>query len=109
MNNNQKVDQLHFLLSELRDIMLRERPTGWLDGIELMLNKLETNQESGYFNSYETILIVTETYQSMIPGGYGGFYDYMIWRDNYDERVRLNDKLNAVRDEIFEIVSGVSQ
>lgn len=48
---------------------------------------------------------IKEMHKTLFPPR-GGLSDFFIWSNDYDERIRLNEPLDKVRKEIWEILSG---
>jgi hypothetical protein len=49
-----------------------------------------------------TLRELCKDYKSMYPP-HGGFTEYFIWRENFEERVAANQKLSAIKEEISQI------
>lgn len=92
----QKVNKLLQYFVELREIMLMEEENNWIRGIRLIITRLEdvnlTEEEK-----------LKETF-SMMNSGNGSFSDFYIWRDDINQRVELNHKLEEVKNNIWDLL-----
>ncbi|MEE3627459.1 hypothetical protein UCD39_26375 [Nitrospirillum sp. BR 11752] len=99
MNEQKKCQELLVLFEGLRKILLEENENNWVRGINSICHSLSSCVKfHGDFNG--SINYVRETYKYMM-GGNGSFSDFYIWRDNFNERVLENNKLDKIKDEIW--------
>lgn len=52
--------------------------------------------------------VIKKMHESMFPPR-GGLSNFFIWSNDYDERIRLNDPLDKVRKEIFEVLMDITE
>ena len=90
---------------KLRDILISEKEINWIRGVESIIEKLEWSNGNRcddpecFFNS------ACDTWKTMDKGN-GSFSEYFIWRDDFDERVRLNKIYQKIKDNIWDIVNN---
>ncbi len=70
-------------------------------GIRTMDEFLNTKRENATLPQ-STWQELHKDYKSMYPP-HGGFTEYFIWRDNFEERAAANQKLSALKEEISKI------
>jgi hypothetical protein len=95
------------LLSEfkkLRGILVAERDDNWVRGVEAIIEKLEWSLNDRCIEPYTYYSDACDTWKSMYKGN-GSFSDYYIWRDDFNERNRLNDDLDNIKDNIWNEVN----
>lgn len=96
------IQELKELFEELRLILEAENETNWIRGVEIVCNILEDDTSKPQLEKFNE---VKRVYVSM-NGGAGSFSDYYIHRDNFDERLASNKKLDKIRDRLWEILSN---
>lgn len=96
-----KIILLYDLFIQLKKIMVKENENNWIHAINNIINYLLSNK-----NAKDENYIVNEVRKKLqsIYGGMGSFSDYYIWRDNYEERVKENEKLDSILDQIWTIL-----
>jgi len=99
-DNNVKVQKLLALFKSLRDILIAESEENWVRGIDLIIEALMHSSPSER-DVEEALRYAETTYKSML-GGNGSFSDFCVWRDDFDERVRENEKLEKIKNEIWD-------
>lgn len=95
----QKVNKLLQYFVELREIMLMEEENNWIRGIRLIITCLEDvnlTEEEKLKETFKTF--------SMMNSGNGSFSDFYIWRDDINQRVELNHKLEEVKNNIWDLL-----
>lgn len=98
-----------YLLNEfrkLRDILVAERDDNWVRGVEAIIEKLEWSLNAKCIEPCIYYSDACNTWNSMYKGN-GSFSDYYIWRDDFNERSRLNDQLNNIKINIWNEVNGI--
>ncbi|WP_407333308.1 hypothetical protein [Enterovibrio sp. 27052020O] len=104
MNTKDKSEELLKLFVELRKILANENDSNWIRGIDLIIAALSQIDKSEKKDFEETLDYVSETYKSMVSGN-GSFADFYIWRDEFKERKKENEKLDVLRSDIWSLVS----
>jgi len=105
MYNKTLSEELLNEFKKLRCILIGENENNWMRGVDSIIEKLEwsTNNKCNdpcyFFNSS------CDTWKTMDAGN-GSFSEYYIWRDDFDERVRLNKIYHNIKDKIWSIVSN---
>ena len=95
------IDELRKLFGEMREILEAEGERNWIRGISVICNTLA---EANPISESEQIERAKQTFNSM-NGGAGSFADYYIHRDEFDERMKANERLDQIRDRLWELLS----
>ncbi|WP_444943662.1 DUF6966 domain-containing protein [Microbulbifer sp. ZKSA006] len=95
---NKKLQRLRALFSEIRDVLVAEGESNWINGIDLIIRKIDSQDG----DCAEKIKKVSETFESMYAGN-GSFSDFMIWRDDFQERKKSNQYFEGLIDEVWSI------
>lgn len=99
----ERLEKLRCLLLSLLVILKRESEEGWLRSIKVMLDKVDMGLLD-HADSKETIDCVARMYRA-INGGSGSFSDFYVWRDNFDDRKKENDKLKIIKDDLWNFLN----
>lgn len=83
------------LLEKARKILAAQGDRNWIRGIENAL----AEWDAGNYDQARSI------YRSMVVGR-RGFAEHNIWIDDYDQRIVANQKLDAIRDELWRTING---
>ena len=105
MSNVQKANDLLQLFNELKQIMIQENENNWITGISLIAEALTPPDYGGRGNASEAIRYVEATYRNMVSGN-GGFSDYFIWREDFDDRELANKELDNLRVNIWNLIDN---
>lgn len=105
MSNEMKIKTLLCETKKIRDILSKENEVNWIRGVDLVIEKLEWSLSEKCNDPDCFFLDACDTWNSMMKGN-GSFSDYYIWRDDFDERVYLNEKLDSALKVIWNIVSN---
>lgn len=89
---------------KLKEILIRENESNWIRGIDAIIENIEWSVNEKCDAQYYYFVSSCDTWKTMDKGN-GSFSDYYIWRDDLDERVRLNMILEEIKDKIWDIVS----
>jgi len=100
MSNQEKARGLLTLFDCLREILLAEGEGSRLRGINLICNAL-TPPFAGEDSIEGALRYAEATYKSML-GGSGSFSDFYIWRDDFDDRVKVNNRLEQIKGDIWD-------
>jgi len=92
MNKSKKLDDL---LIQLESLLRKSGDRNWIRGVAAARNCLLS--EEGGFDA------AARTYRSM-NAGMGRFNDFYLHHDNFETRVRLNQPLDELRNEISKLV-----
>lgn len=90
---------------ELKAILIRENEDNWIRGIDSIIEKLEWSMNNKCNNPDYFFYSSCDTWKTMDAGN-GSFSDYYIWRDDFDERFRLNKIYQEIKDKIWDIVNN---
>jgi glucosamine 6-phosphate synthetase-like amidotransferase/phosphosugar isomerase protein len=96
-----KFNRLAIAFKQLQYILERESENNWLKGIKTINNQFESSITEA--EKENTIKDVSQTFK-MISAGYGSFSDYYIWRDDVEERIKLNNELSLLIEEIWYLI-----
>jgi len=105
MNNIQKSNDLLKLFKELKKIMINENEVNWVRGVDLIIEALTPPHYGGKGSVDKAVEYVEATYRNMVSGN-GSFSDFLIWRDDFDEREKANKKLDSVRADIWNLIDS---
>ena len=103
MKDVQKANELLCLFNRLKKIMNEENENNWIRGINLIIESLTPPDYGGKGSADEAVRYVSDTYRNMVSGN-GSFSDFFIWRDDFDERVKVNKKLDRLRANIWNLI-----
>ncbi|MFY0403623.1 hypothetical protein V8Z79_03420 [Pantoea dispersa] len=90
---------------KLRDILISEKEINWIRGVESIIEKLEWSNDNRCNDPESFFYSACDTWKTMDKGN-GSFSEYYIWRDDFDERVRLNKIYQKIKDNIWDIVNN---
>jgi hypothetical protein len=102
-NSDKVIDRLILLFTELTEIMENNQENNWIRGVKGCLNTLKSQD---YSNDKIKLNEVKSIYKTMYAG-YGSFSDYSLWKDDYDERIKANKRLDKIRNEIWNILEKI--
>ncbi len=93
-----KLEEIQQVLRELLELLQQEGDLHRFPGFEeaFRLAGLAAGDES-------TRGVLKKHVAGLYRGGSGTFNDYGIWRENYDERVKVNGKLDHLRLKLREL------
>ena len=89
------------LLRYVASFLTSERSRKWLPGIVGVLEVVEDDS----LGDLEALKKADSHYRTMF--GPGGFGDFIIWRDDADERTKANREFDAANDELWRLLSNV--
>jgi len=95
--------KLIILFSELSEILENDNEENWIRRIQECLSILQSKEE---INDRKKLSEVKSIYYS-INAGYSGFSEYFIWREDFDERIKANERLDEIRDEIWDTLEKI--
>lgn len=94
-------DALKKLFTELRDYLELQNDNSIVNIRKLVNNTvvvLESDKSESFKSEY-----VLDAYKSLYTGR-TGLTEYYIWDNDYDKRMRLNEPLERIRDDLWEIM-----
>lgn len=94
-------DALKKLFTELRDYLELQNDNSIVNIRKLVNNTvmvLESDKSESFKSEY-----VLDVYKSLCTGR-AGLTEYYIWDNDYDKRIRLNEPLERIRDNLWEIM-----
>lgn len=94
-------DALKKLFTELRDYLELQNDNSIVNIRKLVNNTvvvLESDKSESFKSEY-----VLDAYKSLYTGRVG-LTEYYIWDNDYDKRMRLNEPLERIRDDLWEIM-----
>ena len=95
------IEQLRFLFQELKRILEKENDNETLyiiNQTKLSLLLIDECLNSNYENKdLKQLLSKLEEIYTKINQPRVGLSDYFIWRDNYEERVKVNNDLDTIK------------
>lgn len=107
--NDYEIKKAYHLLKLFNELLLilNREDTGEIsvaikiikNSIDILTTSLNTDQK----NIRKTLTEVRLFYKSLYPP-HGGLSDFFIWRDDFDERVKVNQPLESVQDEIWRLL-----
>lgn len=103
-NTNDVIDKLVLLYTELIEIMEKDQENNWIRGINACLSILKAKDN----RSAKIKLSEVKSIYHTMHAGYGSFSEYFIWREDFDERVKANKRLDEIRDEIWNILEKIN-
>ncbi|MCU5771739.1 hypothetical protein N5923_08805 [Erwiniaceae bacterium BAC15a-03b] len=103
MYNNVTAKKLLHEFERLKLILIKYNENNWVRGVELVIEKLEWSFSEKCNEPYAFYLDACNTWKAMDRVN-GSFSDYYIWHDDFNERVRLNELLDSIKNHIWDIV-----
>lgn len=95
------LEALKKLFTELRDYLELQNDNSILNIRKLVSNTvavLESNESDSVKSEY-----VLDAYRTLYTGR-AGLTEYYIWDNDYDNRMKLNEPLERIRDDLWEIM-----
>ena len=105
MYNKTLSEELLNEFKKLRCILISEKENNWIRGIDSIIEKLEWSVNDKCDDPVFFFHSSCDTWKMMDKGN-NSFSDYYIWRDDFDERVRLNKIYQNVKGKIWDIVNN---
>ena len=105
-SNNLIIDKLQSLFSELSLILVanrREDIDYHISEVKYVVEILNECKKNNYINSNKVINEIKSIYNNLYPAR-GGLSDFLIWKAVFDERVKANEPLDRLSDEIWKIL-----
>lgn len=105
-SNNLIIDKLQDLFSELSLVLVanrRENIDYHISEIKYVVKILNECQKNNYTDSNNVINEIKSIYKNLYPAR-GGLSDFFIWKADFDERVKANEPLDRIGDELWKIL-----
>lgn len=105
MNNTHEaiLNELIDTFDNIYEILVREKENNWIRGIKSIRDRLkEAKSSEADFN--EICKEISTSYRNMNSGA-GSFADFMVWRDDFDERLRLNKEFETLVDRAWSLLN----
>ncbi|CCW29437.1 hypothetical protein ABLA30_18500 [Xenorhabdus nematophila] len=99
MDSIEQSKKLRTLFLSLWEIMRVNGGGNWIKGIENVITLLTPPTYGGTNDAQSAIEDARRAYGSMF-GDYGGFSEYFIWRDDFNERLKANEALDKIKNDI---------
>ena len=95
-----QIESAYNMLIEIRSLLEKENENNWRRGIDAAISEM-TNQD-GTLNKigFENARSI---YKTMTAGG-RGFSEYYIWKNNENDRIAENKRLDNLRAKAWEIL-----
>ncbi|MGE7875695.1 hypothetical protein [Bacillus paramycoides] len=100
------IDKLEKLFSEL-SVILEGNKKGDIDyqisEVRYVINILNECQNNNYIDFDDVINEIKLIYSNLYPPR-GGLSDFFIWKADFNERVKANEPLGRIGDELWEML-----
>ncbi|MBB6716880.1 hypothetical protein [Clostridium gasigenes] len=100
------IDKLEKLFSELR-VILEINSSGNIDyqitEVRYVIKILNECQNNNYIDSDDVIKAIKSIYSNLYPPR-GGLSDFFIWKADFNERIKANEPLGRIGDELWEML-----
>ncbi len=96
------INELVDTFEKIHDILLREKEDNWIKGINSIRDRLRA-ANTGDSNIEDIYKEVGTSYRYMNSGS-GSFADFMVWRDDFDERQRFNQEFQTLADKAWKLL-----
>lgn len=101
MDTVQRLTDLRLLFEELKEILKAENGENWLPGVDAVLERLDfTSKAPPKVDVIQEVISIFRTMNS----GQGGFSDFFLWRDDFEERVAANAHFKGLKSKIWAIL-----
>ena len=97
-NSSEKVIESLACLRRMKEVMIQEGESNWIDGLQCAIQAGESANDSK-----QALKEMSSIYRSM-HGGAGSFSDYFIWRDDFDQRKEANKAFEALSSRLWELL-----
>lgn len=106
MYSHNKAQKLLIDFLKLKNILINDKECNWIRGILSIIEILRMSVNSQGVESARYCKHACDTWKSMYQGN-GSFSDYHLWHDDYNERLKRNISLDAVKNNIAKIIDKV--
>lgn len=94
------IPKLHRIFSSIQSILEKEEKGRWLSEIQ-KINEILDSEYRGDLSRNEAIDLIRKKYKSIHPS-HGGFNEFFIWKDDFNERKRINSNLERLAQEAWD-------
>jgi hypothetical protein len=101
MTTKDTVDELKYIFGEMLKVLENENESKWVRGIQSIRGRLELMEQSA--DKEQALKEIATSYRNMNYGP-GSFADFMIWRDDFEERTKLNEGFEKLADRAWELL-----
>ncbi|WP_090093598.1 hypothetical protein [Clostridium uliginosum] len=105
-SNNLIIDKLENLFSALSLVLEANRKEDinyHISEVNYVVKILNECQKNNYTDSDNIINEIKSIYSNLYPPR-GGLSDFFIWKADFDERVKANEPLGRIGDELWKIL-----
>lgn len=105
-SNNLIIDKLQGLFTELGIILVanrREDIDYHISEVKYIVKILNECKKNNYIDSDNVIEEIKLINNNLYPAR-GGLSDFFIWKADFDERIKANEPLNRIGNEIWKIL-----
>lgn len=105
-SNKLIIDKLQNLFSELSLVLVANRRNDidyHISEVKYVVKVLNECKKNNYTDSDNVISEIKSIYSNLYPAR-GGLSDFFIWKADFDERVKANEPLSRIGDELWEIL-----
>lgn len=89
--------------AQLRELLIKENGKSWISPVDNIINALIPPYTESY-SAKNALINSANLYYLSISNGHGSLGEFYIWRDDYAERVKLNNELKSLKMEIVKIL-----
>ena len=95
------IKELSDTFDSIHEILIRENENNWIKGINSIRERLSRiSNDSALDDIHKEIGL---SYRHMSCGA-GSFADFMIWREDFDERQKLNEELESLINKAWKLL-----
>ena len=96
------IDDLKNIFEDIYKIFIREKEDNWIRGIKIILSHLQEAENDN--PDLDKIYVNVRTSYRSMNSGQGSFADFMIWKDDFDERAKVNQEFSVLANRAWEIL-----
>jgi hypothetical protein len=105
-SSNLVIDKLEKLFSELSVILEANRKVDidyQISEVRYVIKILNECQNNNYINADDVLNEMKSIYSNLYPPR-GGLSDFFIWKSDFNERVKVNEPLGKIGDELWKML-----
>lgn len=99
VKNNESISEIKGIFSELKELLEKYGDISILNQYQLVktaISILESSAEEEKYNE------VADIYKALYPAR-GGLSEFYVWKDDFDERIAINEPFTRIKEELWEI------
>jgi hypothetical protein len=96
MPSQPTIASVRSLLEELRAILARQGESNWIRGVQAAIDSLDNPDDQKGYSDAQSI------YRTMTMGR-GPFSEYYTHRDDFEQRVSANERLDQIRSQLWQL------